>query len=325
MTKILITGGAGYVGSELVPALLRKGYEITVYDLFIYGYRFGSHPNLKQIEADIRDRKKLIDASADCDIMIHLACISNDPSFDLNPRLGKSINLDAFHNVLDAVECNNIKRLIFASSSSVYGINDALSVTEDAEPLPLTDYSKYKLECENLLSNSEIDVEKIILRPATLCGFAERLRLDLVINLLTMQALINHEIKIFGGKQKRAILHIKDMVRAYEHVIEASSTDVSNQIFNVGHQNISVEGIAFLIKKRLSEQNIKLTYQTTNDNRSYSIDSSKIKTALGFVPLYTITNAIDDLFVAYYTHTIRNGLHNSIYHNIEKMKQIALK
>ena len=150
--KVFITGGAGYVGSALVPDLLDKGYEVTVYDLFIYGDNLKDHPHLKKIKADIRDRAKLIESTRGHDAFIHLACISNDPSFDLDPRLGKSINHDAFVNVIDAAKNSNIKRFILASSTSQYGVKDPkIQVTEDTEPEPITDYAKYKLECEKIM------------------------------------------------------------------------------------------------------------------------------------------------------------------------------
>ncbi|HIJ98301.1 TPA: NAD-dependent epimerase/dehydratase family protein, partial [archaeon] len=154
--NVLITGGAGYVGSALVPRLLEKGYSVTVYDLYLYGDVFShlkDRKNLHEIKADIRDKKKLVEATKGQDAVIHLACISNDPSFELNPNLGKSINLDAFHNVLEAAEQNNVKRFIYASSSSVYGIKEKANVTEEDNPEPLTDYSKFKYECEKILLN----------------------------------------------------------------------------------------------------------------------------------------------------------------------------
>ena len=213
--NIFITGGAGYVGSALVPSLLKKGYKVTVYDLYIYNYEFEPHENLKQIKGDIRDKEELIESCKDADAFIHLACISNDPSFDLDPELGKSINYDAFKNVVNACLINKIKRLIVASSTSQYGVKPIdVEVTEETEADPITDYAKYKIECENYLRNAETgDLEYVFVRPATLCGYTPRLRLDLSVNILTINALINKRIKIFGGDQMRPALNIKDMVR----------------------------------------------------------------------------------------------------------------
>ncbi len=205
MKKIFITGGAGYVGSKLVPKMLDLGYEITVLDLMIYGEEvLPNHNNLKKIKGDIRDKSLLENIIPGHDAFIHLACISNDPSFELNPSLGKSINLDAFEPMVKISMKNKVSRFIYASSSSVYGIKKEKNVTEDMVLEPLTDYSKFKGDCEKILNSYKSeDFITTTIRPSTVCGYAKRQRLDLVVNILTNHAFHKREITVFGGDQLR--------------------------------------------------------------------------------------------------------------------------
>ena len=214
MKKIYITGGAGYVGSRLVPKLLDKGFKITVLDLMIYGEDvLPVHENLVKIKGDIRDTDLINKTISNHEILIHLACISNDPSFELNPSLGKSINLDAFEPLVKSSLKANISHFIYASSSSVYGIKNEKNVTEDMKLEPLTDYSKFKGDCEKILNKYKSDnFITTTIRPSTVCGYAKRQRLDLVVNILTNHAYHNREIKVFGGEQLRPNIHIEDMV-----------------------------------------------------------------------------------------------------------------
>src|SRR5690554_3020089 len=204
MKKIFITGGAGYVGSVLVPKLLDKGYEVTVLDLMIYGEDvLPKHENLSAVKGDIRDIELLKKLIPGHDAVIHLACISNDPSFELTPDLGKSINLDPFEPMVQISKEADVKRFIYALSSSVYGIKDETNNTEDMELEPLTDYSKFKAECEKILKKYESDdFTAMTIRPATVCGYSPRLRLDLTVNILTNFAVNKGFIKVFGGEQK---------------------------------------------------------------------------------------------------------------------------
>jgi nucleoside-diphosphate-sugar epimerase len=326
--NVLITGGAGYVGSALVPSLLGKGYNVTVYDLYLYGDVFKdieNNPNLTQIKGDIRDKDKLIDATKGIDALIHLACISNDPSYELNPELGKSINLDAFYNVVEAAEINNVKRFIYASTSSVYGIKEEKNVRETDTCEPLTDYSKFKLECEKVLLNRKKGMDRVVLRPATVCGYARRLRLDLVVNVLTIHALVNKKIRVYGGTQLRPNINMKDRVRVYEILLEAPSEKVDGEIFNAGYQNLSVDEIAALIKDTIGDPDITVEHIPTDDIRSYHINSDKIKKVLGFEPKYTIKDAVESLIDAHNKGLIKDGLNNPLYHNIKLMQKINLQ
>jgi nucleoside-diphosphate-sugar epimerase len=325
--KIFVTGGAGYVGSALVPALLEKGYEVVSYDLYIYGNVLKEHPNLTEVKGDIRDKDKIIETSKDCDAFIHLACISNDPSFELNPELGKSINFDAFENIIEAAKANGIKRLIVASSTSQYGIKPAdIDVTEETEAEPITDYAKFKIECEKLLRNTDMgNTEYVFVRPATLCGYALRLRLDLSVNILTINALINKKIKIFGGSQMRPALNMKDMVRFYVLLLEASGEKVNKQAFNISYQNITIMDLAKMIKEVIGDESIEFEVTPTDDKRSYHINSDKMKRVLGFECKFDLREAIRSIIDAYNNRVIKDGLSNPMYHNIERMKEIDLK
>lgn len=325
--NIFVTGGAGYVGSALVPVLLEKGYNVVVYDLYIYGDALQPHPNLKKIKGDIRDRGKLIESVKGADAIIHLACISNDPSFDLDPELGKSVNYDGFKNVIDAVKQGGAKRLIVASSTSQYGVKPAnVDVTEDTEAEPITDYAKYKIECERLLQNTGMgDIEYVFVRPATICGYAPRLRLDLSVNILTINALINKKIKIFGGSQMRPVINIKDIVRFYELLLEAPRKKIDKQAFNIAYTNITIKDLAELVKKVIGDNSIEFETVPTNDNRSYHVNADKMKKVLGFKCKYDIEDAIRSLIEAYNKGLVIDGLNNPVYYNIKRMKEISLK
>jgi len=326
MKKILIIGGGGYVGSALADYLCKKGYEISIYDLFIYGEDvFNSKDKLNIIQGDIRDQKKLAKTIEGNEILIHLACISNDPSFELNPKLGKSINFDAFEPVVKLSVEKGIKRFIYASSSSVYGIKNEKNVKEDMSLEPLTDYSKYKAQCENILLNYKSnDFEIVIIRPATVCGYSKRQRLDVIVNILSNLAYHKREIYVFGGEQLRPNIHITDMIRAYEVLIDADKDRVNGEIFNAGWENKSVNEIANTVKKNMGND-IKITRTSTNDNRSYHISSEKIKNILNFETKFTIDDAVKDLKNAFEKKLLKNTLSNELYFNIKRMNGLNLK
>ena len=298
--KIFITGGAGYVGCELTNFLINKGYAVTVLDLMIYGKDvFTPNENLSIIKGDIRDQKLLQKIIPGHDILIHLACISNDPSFELNPNLGKSINYSAFEPLVKISRESEVERFIFASSSSVYGIKNSLNVHENMSLEPLTDYSKLKVECEKILSNYQSnDFTTVTIRPATVCGFSKRQRLDVIVNLLTNLAYNKREITVFGGNQLRPNLHIKDMINAYFHLITSSKEVIKNKTYNAGYENCSVMELASIVKNIIGED-VKLMISESNDNRSYHISSDKIKNELNFSPKHTIIEAVNDLKEAF--------------------------
>lgn len=326
MKKIIVIGGAGYVGCRLVPELLNQGYQVTVYDLFIYGNNLPKNEkNLNIVEGDVRDIDKLSKSIKNHKIIIHLACISNDPSFELDPKLGKEINLDCFEPLIIECKKKGVEHFIYASSSSVYGVKDLKEVTETASLEPLTDYSKFKVKCEEiLLSHTNSNFLGTVIRPATVCGYSPRQRLDLVVNILTNFAYFKKKIKIFGGFQLRPNIHISDMVNSYLCIIKAEKKKVKDQIFNVGFENHSVKKLAELVASNIDDK-IDLEYLDSNDNRSYHIDSKKISTTLNFKPTKNINEAIKDLIEAFQKKTLHDTFDNEEYFNIKKMQKINLR
>ena len=325
MKKVFITGGAGYVGAVMVPHLLEQGFEVTVLDLMIYGeHVLQKHDNLNAIKGDIRDQELLKKIILGHDVVIHLACISNDPSFELNPDLGKSINLDAFRPLVEISKNSNVKRFFYASSSSVYGIKEESNVHEEMELEPLTDYSIFKADCEQILAEYQSDdFTTTTIRPATVCGYSPRQRLDVVVNILTNLAYHKREISIFGGDQLRPNIHIADMVEAYMVLLRAPKEKIAGQIFNAGYENQSVKEIAETVKNVVGED-VKLITTPTDDNRSYHISSNKIKTELGFVAKHTIRDAVEDLCTAFEDNLLPNSLDDQMYFNIKRMQNLEL-
>ena len=329
LSNILVTGGAGYIGSVLVPKLLAKGYRVKVLDLYMFGENVldtvKDHPNLKQIKGDIRDRKLLERVIPGCDAVIHLACISNDPSFELNPPLGKSINYDAFFDLVDVSKESGVHRFIYASSSSVYGIKEEENVTENLPLQPLTDYSKYKALCEEiLLKKREPGFITLILRPATVCAYSPRLRLDLTVNILTNHAVNNRLINVFGGQQMRPNIHIEDVAALYVQALEWPDEKIDGRIFNAGYENRRVSEIAAIVREIVGPE-VQIVTTPTHDNRSYHISSEKIKRELGFVPQHTIGDAVRDLVAAFQAGKIPNSMSDIRYYNIRTMQALNMK
>lgn len=325
---ILVTGGAGYVGSALVPKLLDSGYRVTVLDLYLYGdhifEKYRAHTGLKEIKGDLRHPDKVKKALTGCDAVIHLACISNDPSYDLNPDLGRSINYDAFQPLVQASKRTGVSRFIYASSSSVYGVKSESEVTEELPLEPLTDYSRYKAMCEDVLQNENEDgFCTVTVRPSTVCGYAPRLRLDLTVNILTNHAINNRKITVFGGSQMRPNIHINDMVDAYLHLLNAPYDRVDGGVYNIGYQNLPVMRIAELVRDTVSAD-VDIEVTPSDDNRSYHVSSELMKKELGFVPRCTVEDAIRDLKTAFDTGLVPNSMSNSMYFNIRRMQEVDL-
>ena len=328
--NIFLTGGAGYCGSKLVPILLEMGHQVTVYDILYFGFDFLplNNKNLKLIQGDIRDNKKIETSCQGHDVFINLACISNDASFVLDEKLSTSVNLDAFEPMVLAAKKAGIKRFIYASSSSVYGVSNKKDVKEDHPLVPLTLYNKYKGMCEPLLFKHTNDsFEGVIFRPATVCGYAPRLRLDLSVNILTNHAVNNNKITVFGGEQLRPNLHVQDYCDAVICLMNAPIEKVRNQIFNIGYQNLSIKEIALIVKQVVEKnfpekKNIKIVTTDSDDNRSYHINSDKIREILNFSPKLTIEDAVNDLCKKFKTGIIPNSFDNDNYFNVKKLKKI---
>jgi len=331
--KIFITGGAGYCGSLLIPQLLSRGHKITVYDTLFYGDDFlpKDNPDLTIIQGDIRDAAHLAGASVGHDAFVSLACISNDASFELDEALSTSINLDAFEPMVLAAKNAGIRRFVYASSSSVYGVSDKPDVTEDHPLVPLTLYNKYKGMCEPLL-NKHIDDNfvGVTFRPATVCGYAPRLRLDLSVNILTNHAITNNKITVFGGSQLRPNLHVQDYCDAVEMLLTAPAGKVRGEVFNIGFQNMSIMDIAKMAKRVVEEEfpekaPIEIVTTPSDDLRSYHINSDKVRRVLGFQPKYTVEDAMRGLCQAYRDGKIPDGMDDDRYYNIRTMKKLDVK
>jgi nucleoside-diphosphate-sugar epimerase len=329
-SQIFVTGGAGYVGSVLVPQLLARGHQVTVYDIAYYGDHFlpRRDPALTIVHGDIRDTAALTGAVAGHDAFINLACISNDASFELDEQLSTSVNLHAFDPMVLAARNAGVRRFIYASSSSVYGVSAEPDVTEEHPLVPLTLYNKYKGMCEPLLlKHTTPDFVGVIFRPATVCGYAPRQRLDLSVNILTNHAIANRKITVFGGDQMRPNLHIADYCDVVRVLLDAPDVKIANQIFNVGYQNLSIMQIAMLVKRVVEEEfpekaPIAIVTTPSDDMRSYHINSDKIRRVLGFAPSHTIEEAVRDLCHAFRAGHVANSMSDDIYYNVRRMKNL---
>tara|TARA_R110002072_G_scaffold51608_6_gene138397 strand:- start:1878 stop:2885 length:1008 start_codon:yes stop_codon:yes gene_type:complete len=326
--RIMITGGAGYVGARLVPKLIEDGYKVTVLDLYLYGddvLASSRGDSLTEIKGDIRDIEAIKRSLEGADAVIHLACISNDPSFELNPDLGKSINLDALEPMVAASKEAGVKRFVYASSSSVYGVKEEERVTEDLSLEPMTDYSKFKMMGETIsLAAASDDFVVTCIRPATVCGYSPRQRLDVIVNLLSGHAHYNNSVKVFGGTQYRPNVHIDDMVDAYRAVLAAPAEKVQKKTYNVGHKNHTVRDLAEIVRDAVNVK-AEVTIESTNDLRSYRVDSSKIKDDLGFSADRTIHQAASELAAAFRDGRLPGAPEAACYWNIKTMQNVGLE
>jgi nucleoside-diphosphate-sugar epimerase len=329
MSNVLVTGGAGYVGHVLVPRLLAKGHSVTVYDTMWFGCKLAAAPRLRIITGDIRDTDHLTKALRSQNIVLHLACISNDASFELDENLSKTINYDCFESLVMAAKWAGVERFIYCSSSSVYGVSDALDVTEDHPLVPLTAYNKYKGLCEPLLfKHIDQGFCGIVIRPATLCGYSPRQRLDLSVNILTNWAANRSIINVFGGNQMRPNLHIQDMVDAYLLLLDAPRRLVQGQIFNIGAANLTIRDIADTVRNIVEARTmvpVKIATRPSNDPRSYHVNSDKIARVLGFKPRHNIEDAVRDLVLAFNKGLLPNSFDDDQYYNVRTMKALGIK
>ncbi|MBT3359429.1 MAG: SDR family oxidoreductase [Rhodospirillales bacterium] len=330
MKHVLVTGGAGYVGCVLTPRLLDAGYTVSVYDIMFFG-RDGlpDHPRLKVIDGDIRDTPRLAEALRGVDAVIHLACISNDPSFALDESLSTTINLECFEPMVIAAKKAGVKRFIYCSTSSVYGVSDAPEVFEDHPLVPLTLYNKYKGMCEPLLfKHASDEFICVSIRPATVCGYSPRTRLDLSVNILTNHAINNGRITVFGGKQLRPNLHISDMCDVYEMMLTAPAEKIHGETFNIGYQNLSIAEIAKLVRAVVMKEfpemgDIDIITTESDDPRSYHINSDKIRRVLGYQPKRSIEDAARELCRAFKDDRLPDSMEDDRYFNVKRMKALS--
>ena len=328
MRHVAVTGGAGYVGSALIPKLLDAGHNVTVLDLYLYGDRVFNghhdHPGLRECRGDIRDLAFVANALRGCDSVIHLACISNDPSFELNPVLGKSINLDAFRPLVRAAKATGVERFVYASSSSVYGVKDEPDVTEDLPLEPLTDYSRFKADCEKILEEErEPGFVTLTFRPSTVCGYAPRLRLDLSVNIFANQAYHNRRVTVFGGSQRRPNINVEDMTDLYVKSLEYPDELIDGQVFNAGYENHRISELATMARDVIGDD-VEIATSPTDDLRSYHVSSEKIQRVLGFTPRHSIRDAIESLHDAFQQGLVPDPMNRDVYYNIRTMQSVSL-
>ncbi len=330
LRTIVVTGGAGYVGSVLVPKLLDRGYRVRVLDLFLFGDALPDHPALERIKGDLRDHTLLRQSLAGGDAVIHLACISNDPSFELDPGLSRAINYDAFEPLVALARAAGVRRFIYASTSSVYGVSNHANVTEEHPLVPLTDYNRYKGLCEPILFRYQAPgFTTVSIRPATICGYSPRLRLDLTVNILTNLAVNARRITIFGGQQQRPNLHIEDMAELYVELLALPAAPIAGQVFNAGYQNHSVADLGRMVhdtvlRERPDLAPIEMTASPSSDLRSYHISSEKIARQLGWRPRRTVEDAIRDLCRAFRAGLAPDSLTDIRYYNVKTIQAARL-
>lgn len=325
LNKILVTGGGGYVGSLLVPELIKKKYFVRVIDLMIYDKNslesvFGNE-NFQLIIGDIRNNENLRKALSGVDAVIHLAAISNDPTAELDEKITKSVNYEAVGRLVKAAKKMGIKRFINASSSSMYGIQSDEPATEKSPTKPLSLYAKYKLLSEKFINEaSDKDFTTVNIRPATICGYSPRQRFDLAVNALTYHAFLNNQIIVHGGQQRRPNITINDMVKLYIQMLEVEKEKINGETFNAGFENLRIIDIAERIRKLLSHQKeIEIKIEDIYDHRDFIISSEKLINKVGFKPMHSIDNSILDVVNAF-----KDGKYpdpcDPKYFNIKKMR-----
>ena len=306
--KILVTGGCGYKGHVLIPKLLDEGHEVVSFDIQWFGNFLEPHSNLKVINGDVRNIDEIPFEGVEC--IIHLASIANDPCGDLNPKLTWEVSALATMRLADKAKRVGVKRFIYASSGSVYGIKEEENVTEDLELEPISEYNKTKMVAERVLLSYQDDMIVQIIRPATVCGFSPRMRLDVSVNLLTMHALSKGKITVFGGAQIRPNIHIDDITDLYIHLIKHPE---HIGIYNAGFENISILSIAEMVTKHLP---VEIEVTESSDPRSYRVNSDKI-IATGFRPKKGVECAIREIIENYNSGILKD---EEKYHNLKWMQ-----
>jgi len=309
--KILLTGGCGYIGTSLAKSLLENGHCVKVIDIQWFGDYLSPHPNLEVVRGDIRDSSTW--NLKGFDLVMHLANVANDPCSDLNSKLNWEVNALSTMFLVERAIKDGVPRFIFASSGSVYGVKDEAEVTEDLDLVPISDYNKTKMVSERVLLSYNDKIHLQIVRPATVCGYSPRMRLDLSVNMLTMQALANQRITVFGGDQTRPNIHIKDMIRVYLHLIEKG--EAVSGVYNAGFENMSILEIAKTITRTIPAE---IIVSPSNDPRSYRLSSRKLL-ATGFQPKYQVADAIKDVSEAFYQQRLKM---EDRWFNIKTMKTL---
>lgn len=310
--RILVTGGCGYKGHVLVPKLLKAGHQVIAFDTQWFGNYHEPHPNLIVVKGDVRFIETIPLEGVDC--IVHLSSIANDPCGDLNPQLTWEVSALATMQLADKAKRLGIKRFIYASSGSVYGVKDEPQVTEDLELKPISEYNKTKMVSERVLLSYSDDMVVQIVRPATVCGLSPRMRLDVSVNMLTMQALANGRITVFGGDQTRPNIHIDDITDVYLFLIDHPEV---TGIYNAGFENISILDIANMVRNYLP---VDIVVTESNDPRSYRVNSDKLLAA-GYKPKKSVDDAVREIIDCYRAGKLTN---EDRFYNLKWMQQTVL-
>lgn len=311
---VLVTGGCGYVGSVLVGKLLAAGHRVRAVDVMWFGNHLAAHPNLEVVKADIRETQTL--PMAGVEAVVHLAAVANDPCVELDPALSWEVNTLATMRLADRAAREGVRQFVFASTSSVYGVKEEPRVTEDLTLVPVSAYNRTKMVSERVMLSYADDMIVQVVRPATVCGLSPRLRLDLTVNLLTVQALKNGRITVHGGAQYRPNIHIEDVTDLYVWLLERGGS--VRGVYNAGFENATVMEIAEQIASRTGA---KVVVEDVNDPRSYRINSDKLLAA-GFVPKHSYADAITDITAAWRAGTIKD---EDVCYNIRWMQKAAAR
>ncbi len=311
--NILLTGGCGYIGTPLTHSLLEAGHKVTVVDLQWFGNHLAAHPNLTVLREDVRNVEKI--PMAGMDVVMHLANVANDPCAELDSKLNWEVNTLATMFLVEKAIANKVPQFIHASSGSVYGVKEEPEVTEDLSLVPISDYNKTKMISERVLLSYQDRIKINIVRPATVCGYSPRMRLDLSVNMLTFQAVANKRITVFGGDQTRPNIHIKDMIRVYHHFLAKGREHTG--IYNAGFENISILEIA---QRAIKHAPAEIVVTPSNDPRSYRLSSKKLL-ATGFTPKFSVEDGILEVIAAYRDGRLRDS---EDCYNIKTMKKRSL-
>jgi nucleoside-diphosphate-sugar epimerase len=309
---VFVTGACGYKGTVLVPKLLERGHKVRAFDIQWFGNFLRPHPNLEVVRGDIRNIDEVnLDG---IDAIIHLSSVANDPCSDLNPQLTWEISCLATMQLADRAKRRGIDRFIYASSGSVYGVSDEPQVTEDLELFPLSEYNKTKMCGERILLSYDRDMVVQVVRPATVCGFSPRMRLDVAVNLLTMQALKNGRITVLGGDQTRPNIHIDDITDLYIFLLDNPQ---HTGVYNAGFENISIIDIARLVAEHVKAE---IEIKPSNDPRSYRVNSDRLL-ATGFRPKKSVEDAIKEMVGLYRQGALKDEEH---FHNLRWMMKTVI-
>ena len=316
--RVLIAGGGGFVGTVLTERLLRLGYDVNVLDTFWFGDFLPAHPRLTKIRGDIRD-SALVDRVLDgVGTVVQLACLSNDPTSDLDAGLTRAINYDACADIIRRAKASGVRRFIYASSASVYGVRDERDITEDMHPEPITLYSKYKAEIEQVLFDAGSErFTTVAVRNSTVCGVSPRMRLDLIVSLFVMAALRKGVITVEGGTQLRPLIHMDDLADLYVRLLDADAASIHQQAFNASTDNYRVDAVARMVRTKLP---CRLEFTSFTDSRSYHVNTDKVARVLGYRPTRSIEAAIDEIARAFERGAIRET--DSRCFNIRHVKHL---